>query len=213
MHPSRELARLSRLKEELAEQEIKLHQSMHEDVASVLRGEQLLLLERLAAESGIEDDELMTNLKEGFPLTGKIGPTNRWRSEIRPATMGEEEHRLAAKWIRAEVLGKCNLSNDEDLDDALEKFTGDEVEQGFLLGPYTLDLALRRAGQGLTLARRFGLRQKDKLRPIDDFSVSRTNACLTTVEKAKIDSLDEFLALGRFMIQPVLLTGSANTHA
>ena len=68
--------------------------------------------------------------------------------------MGEEEHCLAAKWIRAEVLGKCALSNDEDLDEALEKVTGEEVAQGFLLGPYTLDLALHRARQGLTLARR-----------------------------------------------------------
>ena len=196
-----ELARWGKLRDELGLKEDELHSSMYSEVASVLKGKKLLLFEKLAAEAGIVDDELMTNLREGFPLTGKIGATGRWRRELKPASMGEQEHRLAAKWIRAEVLGKCIGGFDKEALVELDKVTGEEVEQGFLTGPYTLETALDRAGPGLTFARRFGLRQKDKLRPIDDYSVSRTNACLTTVEKAKIDSLDEYLALARFMIE------------
>ena len=74
--------------------------------------------------------------------------------------MSEDDHAMAAKWIRAEVLGKCNHTLDIEAQKALEDVTNEEVELGYLLGPYTPELALERAGSALTYARRFILRQK-----------------------------------------------------
>ena len=196
-----ELARWRRLKASLSGEEEEVHNKMHPDVKAVMEGKCLVLLEKLATEAGIEDRELMDNLRLGFPLTGCIGPTGRWKRDIRLASMSEDEHATAATWIRAEVSGRCMHKLDEETQRAVQDITNEEVEQGYLLGPYSPQLALQRAGPGLTYARRFVLKQKDKWRPIDDFSVSRTNACLSTLEKAKVDSLDEFLALTRFMIE------------
>ena len=196
-----ELARWKKLKDSLVDEEEEVRKSMHQDVRAIMKDKSLVLLEKLAKEVGIEDSELMSNLREGFPLTGSIGPTSRWLSDVRLANMTEDEHAMAAKWIRAEVIGKCNHTLDAEAQKALAAVTDEEVELGYLLGPYTPELALERAGPALTYARRFILKQKDKWRPIDDFSVSRTNSCLTTLEKAKVDSLDEYLALSRFMVE------------
>ena len=48
--------------------------------------------------------------------------------------------------------------------------TLEEVEQGYLAGPFSLE----DVGECEPISRRFGLKQKDKVRPIDDFFGERS---------------------------------------
>ena len=102
---------------------------------------------------------------------------------------------LTGHRIRETVIGKCKTSDlDDEAMSELRKVTADEVAAGYLDGPYSVEEAVKRAGPHTTFARRFR-------HPIDDFSVSRTNMCLTTVEKAKVDSLDLYLSKARFLLE------------
>ena len=66
-----------------------------------------------------------------------------------------------------------------------------EVKRGWLLGPYEWDSL----GPREVPSHRFPLRQGSKLRPIDDYSLSGVNACVTTLEAPTVDTADVACAM------------------
>ena len=195
------LSRITKLSKELDSFENSVTSQMHPDVRAIMKSKKTVLLEHLAKNAGIVDEEFFLKLRDGFPLVGHIGPTGRWVKDYRQATMSEEELAKAAVWIREAVIGKCrSWQADEEARTELARITNEELEAGFLEGPYTPSAAIEKAGEQATFARRFVINQKDKWRPIDDFTISRANMSITTVEKPKVDSLDDYLAKARFFI-------------
>ena len=59
-------------------------------------------------------------------------------------------------------------SGDPELDKGLMDATRKELNKGFLTGPISQDAL----PMGATLTRRFPVRQKNKIRPIDDYRAS-----------------------------------------
>jgi hypothetical protein len=72
-----------------------------------------------------------------------------------------------------------------------------DVEEGTLRGPFSAAEIGTRVGPLWTAARRFAIRQKEKLRPIDDFSASGLNAAFGTMEKADMKGIDQTVACAR----------------
>ena len=66
-----------------------------------------------------------------------------------------------------------------------------EVTKGFIEGP--LDPEVLPAGA--TLTRRFGVRQKNKTRPIEDYKASFVNSSVTQMETASVHTVDHIAAL------------------
>ena len=83
-----------------------MHESLPEDIEKVLKSKDLVLLEHLVKNAGIVDEEFFLKLRQGFPLTGNVGPMGRWMRETWPAPMSEEELAKASTWIRESVIGK-----------------------------------------------------------------------------------------------------------
>ena len=52
-----------------------------------------------------------------------------------------------------------------------------------------------------TAAHRFGVKQNDKIRQIDDFSRGFTNACTSTPDRVALDSTNEILAVAKAWIE------------
>ena len=69
-------------------------------------------------------------------------------------------------------------SGDPEMDLAIHETTVAENEKGWLRGPFTHDELNLRHNNRWVLARRFGIRQGDKIRPIDDFSKLGQNLSL-----------------------------------
>ena len=198
----RSLADVRKLQREFRALEYGVQSHMHQDVKAILNKKSTILLEHLVKKSGVVDDEFFMKLRQGFPLTGHVGPTGRWRKDIRLATMTSEEHKKASVWIRESVVGKCkSCTHDNEARRELERVTKEELDAGYLEGPFSVEEAVRLGGPYTTFARRFIIKQKDKWRPIDDFTVSRVNMCLTTVEKARVDSLDDYLCKAKFFLE------------
>eukprot|EP00971_Amphidinium_carterae_P344884 6485547-Amphidinium_carterae.1 len=67
----------------------------------------------------------------------------------------------------------------------LSKTLREELEQGYITVPLSEAEALRLLGADAAFARRFIFSQRDKLRPIDDYTVNKANACLSTEGKSR----------------------------
>eukprot|EP00973_Karenia_brevis_P018766 2572908-Karenia_brevis.AAC.1 len=66
-----------------------------------------------------------------------------------------------------------------------------EVDEGLLEGPLTQQEVEKRLGPLWTGARRFGIVQSNKTRPIDDFSQFYINAAFGAEEKVSILRFDD----------------------
>lgn len=82
-----------------------------------------------------------------------------------------------------------------------------ELDKGWAEGPFDpLQLAV-----GAVISRRFPLRQGQKIRLIDDYSVSGINECTTTHNKIDLRMIDTFAALMREFFKRCRMLGVHST--
>ena len=87
---------------------------------------------------------------------------------------------------RVKKIYSSRSSGDDEVDKIVYEKTLEEVSSGWAVGPIPLsDLP-----QQCVLRRRFGLRQPNKIRLIDDLSGSLINATVQTVESPKPHTTD-----------------------
>ena len=110
----------------------------------------------------------MDQLVEGFDLTGMLPESNVFARRLRPAVMSCNELRKVADLSRDGMLEVTRSSGDWTLHEQLYAATTREVEKGFIEGP----LDPKRIPPGASLTRRFGVKQKNKTRPIHDYKAS-----------------------------------------
>ena len=179
-------------------EESKLHSTLHPDVARVVKDFNILAFEEVCRAVGFEDEYLFAGLRQGFRLSGTIPPSGRSEMRYRPAALPESEwNGLRHQFCRAVFQRTVSSGRDED-DLCLWDVTCAERDKFWLAGPYEVKDAISEFGEGLVPARRFLVRQKGKARPIDDFSVSGTNAAVESWEKPFLQTLDELVAHIRF---------------
>ena len=93
-----------------------------------------------------------------------------------------------------------------------------EEQAGNLDGPYTAEELEEQVGKLWIAARRFSIRQGQKLRPIDDFSEFGVNAAFGASEKVQMKNLDQVVAWSRAWVEGfssgsrLLLHDSAGYH-
>ncbi|CAJ1378879.1 unnamed protein product, partial [Effrenium voratum] len=162
------LAKIKRLRIQLAAEEVKLHAKLDPDVECILQGKNLLLWKKLLEE-----------MPHGYQVPN----------------MSEREVQAKAHWWRRASVAKCQ-ERDPELDAELWQQTLLEVEKGWLQGPFSEEEVTALVGTSSWLAtRRFPLRQKTKVRIIDDGLESGLNASYSTPNKLRLHDLDTLTAL------------------
>ena len=155
---------------DLKAQEHALHKSLQVDVAAVLRGKRLLLLEKLANEVGWADKEIFELLRSGFSLVGNAPPSGVFDVECKPAELTVEELLQTRRFMRPALLGKTSSAKLDDDSVELWEKTCKEADGRLLRGPFTVSEVDQLFPEGWTPVRRFGVRQSSgevtKLRPI-----------------------------------------------
>ena len=91
----------------------------------------------------------------------------------------------------ARSICATKASGDSEMDRLLWDATMEEVQAGFLSGPYDT----KELPKGAIASPRFGLLQKSKLRPIDNFSASHVNSATGLRDKLQVNSIDEICAM------------------
>ena len=111
--------------------------------------------------------KLLTRWQLDF-LCGWLPMLGVFPSKLRPPVLHMDTLEKMSASFAAHSIGATKASGDKEMDRLLWEATMDEVKAGFLSGPYSV----QELPKGAMASPRFGLLQKSKLRPIDNFSAS-----------------------------------------
>ena len=179
------------LRETLKLDEDRIKQGISERRRVVLRDKPLTLLQALIERAGHEDVTLPECLRRGFDLTGKLPRSHFFSDRFRPASLPCESLRKAADKARDSILASVKSSGSAELDELLFQATEKEILKGYLEGP----VPLTSVPTGGTLTKRFPVRQRTKVRPIDDYRASLVNSSVTQPEGVSVHTADHVAAM------------------
>ncbi|CAJ1329922.1 unnamed protein product [Effrenium voratum] len=197
-----QLRKYLRLAVELSSDEARLHEGLHPDLVPVLQGKRLLLFKAMMEDAGVADPYLFQHMVDGFPLVGHMEPSGQFPKRWKPARLTLESLKKTSHWARKAALSSCAKgAADQQIADAVWSETQDQLQRGWLKGPFTeADLDARNSGVWIP-SRRFGVKQGvDKIRCVDDFSEFLLNEATATSEKLVLEGLDDIVALARFWL-------------
>ena len=171
---------------ELEAGEKALKESMDPSVCKAVAGKRVLLFEEMLVDCNYPDLGVVAELKNGAELIGEVPETGMLPKCFKPALLSKSDLNNHAGLVRPRISEVATSSGDPEVDRQVWEQTLDEVRQGWLLGP----LKASEVPLGSPVSRRFGLRQKTKIRLIDDYSASNINACVSTVESPTLHTTD-----------------------
>ena len=180
----------------LEEQEAALHAKLPEEIERVVCSKRILLFRELLSASGYADAEAYRMLAAGFPVVGDIPDSVEFPALERTAPRQVRSLLEDARAAQAAAAASARPSADATLDEALYEETAKEVAAGILRGPISAEALTQKYGLWVP-ARRFALRQRDKVRPIDDFSIYGQNSTVSAHFKVDLGGVDEVAALCR----------------
>eukprot|EP00434_Breviolum_minutum_P009828 symbB.v1.2.008656.t1/scaffold540.1/size189765/21 len=171
----------AKLKEELKDEEYKLHSAMDPDRERLIHVKQILLFRRLCEDAGVDDPGLTDLLINGVQLTGQAEETGQFESLVVEPTMNNMQLMKFSKWTRKKVLSSNTRGCTQDVRTHIWQEALKEVEKGWLSGPYCEETLETMLGPRFIVSRRLGLVQSDKVRAIDDLSESFVYASYGTM--------------------------------
>eukprot|EP00435_Cladocopium_sp_Y103_P017790 s259_g4.t1 len=171
------LVRTSQLKKytqraaELTQEEAKLKNSLDPDVCQVLQGKRLLLFKEMAAEAGVGDSGLFEELISGFSLTGEMPESKQFPAKLKPAMIS------VAAAVYEEMM--------------------QQLKDGWVKGPFSVAQLDEKYNHCWIPSKRFGVRQGQKIRAVDDFSEFLINASVSSTERLQLFGIDEVVNTAR----------------
>ena len=184
---------------ELQGQEKRLKQSMPPHLRKILSSKRILLLEEILRHEGYPDMKVIDELRDGTELVDEVGSTGVFEKLFRPSEMSVTQLKDNAKACNKAILHGTRSSGDCEVDEVVYSKTLEEREAGWLTGPY----ALSELPEGATVSRRFGLRQPNKIRLIDDLSGSNVNKTVQTNESPKPQTLDVVASIALYLLEKI----------
>ena len=170
------------------EKEMKKSFSAHR--ANILASKRLVVFRRLLEEVDHPDIGIVDDIENGFDLVGPIPKSGIYRKRVRAASLTVGDLRSSAKRVRRAIVHSTVGSGDDAIDLGVYQSTLEEMNRGWLHGPYKEeDLP-----NDCTVTRRFGVRQGAKIRPIDNYTESLVNQTTSAGESISLHSTDVIAA-------------------
>ena len=150
---------------ELSAEEIKYKSSLPSHLQSLHRKKKLLLWAEILRSLEYPDSELIQHVAEEFQISVWLPESNVFPKETRRPEYDLETVKKMAVGLNKAIMQQTMNQNRDDTVDATWEATVDELERGwvFLDNVSNMDSHL--------VARRFGLRQKEKIMVIDDCTI------------------------------------------
>eukprot|EP00434_Breviolum_minutum_P030988 symbB.v1.2.027406.t1/scaffold2802.1/size122644/2 len=175
----------------LQEREDELKASLDPIVASTIRQKRLLLFEEMLKAASYPDLDVLSELKLGSNLVGNIPVTGVLPCKFVPATSSIDSLHAQASFVRGRANRLASSSGSPSVDESVWNQTLSEVSEGWIHGP----IPLNQIPKSAPITRRFGITQGEKIRLIDDYSMSGVNACVTSAEAPALHTVDTAGAL------------------
>ena len=169
----------------------------------MLKSKRLLLFKEMLEEAGVRDESLFEEMRSGFRLVGDLAPSGQFQPQFKPAVLGIEQLRQTAIWAQKAVMSSClKVLQDDEIAQAIWSETMEQASEGkqWVKGPFSAAEITEKHGTKWIPARRFGVRQGGKIRPVDDFSQFLINATVTCHEKIDLEGIDSICATARFFL-------------
>lgn len=160
---------------ELEAEEKKLRATMDPVVCQATKGKRIVLFEQMLQSLKFPDMAVIDELRDGCDLVGDVALTHMLPEKFSPATISEEGLCAQAELVRSQTATIACSCGDDEVDMAVWEQTLREVQDQWLCGP----MELEQVPVAAPVSRRFGIRQKEKIRLIDDLSM----AALTVVSR------------------------------
>jgi len=181
---------------ELSREQSALTSAAPAHIRSIAGDKQTLLLKEMLSDVNYPDTDVADLLVAGAELGGWLPETEVFQKKVKVPTLSVGQLKSVAKINLAAALTKVSSSSDPDMDRQVWSATLEEVDKGWIEGPVSTD----QLPDDAVVSRRFGIRQSDKVRVIDDFSESLVNSTVGSYEKIDLMAVDETASLMiRFM--------------
>ncbi|CAE7297403.1 unnamed protein product [Symbiodinium sp. CCMP2592] len=198
--------KVNQMAKELSVEEARFHASLPQHAQEVLKRKRILLWRRLLQETGFPDVSV-GELMEGVDLVGKPAKLSLFEWKEVPATSSVQDLLDSSVWRNHALQKSLDVDDSDDLTSKLWECTLQEVEKGFLKGPFQSEEQVRAAlgEEAVCCTRRFlvvqGSAENPKFRPIDDFRESGINA--HSLDHLRLHDVDFFITLCRFICNAV----------
>ena len=173
---------------ELGGEELNYKTSLPPHLQSLHKKKKLLLWAEILQSLDYPDKSLLKHIAEGFPISGWLPESNVFPKETRRPEYDVETIKKMASGLNKAILQQTlNQDRDETVAETWRS-TLEELEKGWVF------LDSDAGYDSFLLARRFGLKQKEKIRVIDDCTIGGFNRTTGAREKLKLHSIDEMAA-------------------
>ncbi|CAE7799744.1 unnamed protein product [Symbiodinium sp. CCMP2592] len=182
------------------------HQALPDHMKKVLASKNLSLFEALLKEHAYWDMGVVQLMEKGVDLVGFQDTPPCYPQKIVPATMSRDEFLDSADWRRRALTTPGTRAPDAAQLAHLEQACQEEVDLGFMLGPYSEDQVSQLFGHTCwSCIRRFVLEQKPgKLRPIDDAKEALVNSASTSTMRLELEDADYLSAMALEVARRIL---------
>ena len=189
---------LQKIVEESERAELQAKEVMQAGVRGIIAKKNLVAWHRLLEDVKYEDAKLIEEVSRGFSLTGVPEPSGVYPEQGSPPLISSLHLEKELMHRNLALLAKIRPSDDREADIKLWEMTLEEINQGWLSGPFgSLDDLYHHVGKETVLSRRFPLRQGEKIRAIDDYSESGVNLAAGCSEKVVLHDADMVASLIR----------------
>ena len=175
----------------LSTQESNFKSSLAPHLQHILQPKRLLLLKEIVEAEGYPDPGVFDEVSFGTELTGCVPLTGVFDPAFKPALMTRDELVEQAVASNKAIYRSVRSSGDDEVDTTVFQKTLEERDAGWLRGP----IPFHELTHGCVLSRRFGLKQPNKIRLIDDLSKSNINSTVQTPEAPRPHSTDVVASL------------------
>ena len=148
------------------------------------------MLRTLARKIGWPDTHVHDELVEGFKIVGQGARSNVFKPEEKAARISVDELTRKTRFLRPAILGRIGSQDPpEYMDDLPSRW------------PKTVADVQEEFGENWLPVTRFAVRQKNKLRPIDNFAENCCNEAWAQPEKLDLRNLDQMVWLLSLLVK------------
>ena len=195
-HRSRWLKHWVNRAKELTEEEAVLKSQLAPHLANIIAPKRVLLWKEMLEAAQYPDLGVVGELIEGTTLTGVVPSCPIFEKSFRPAELDERQLREGSRALNKAIFHATTSSGDAEVDATVYEKTLEEVGMGWARGPiHEEDLP-----SSYVLSKRFGLKQPNKIRLIDDLSVSLVNGTVQAIDSPKPHTTDVIAAAVNLML-------------
>ena len=200
--------------QDLAADEATFCEQLHPDVAPFAAKKKPLLLTAILDDLGFGATDVLLNcLGRGFPMFGPFPATGIFPQRSHRASINVDDLPSVAKWARPAMAHstpaflKSPSKKEGELNDELWRLTLEEIRLEECRGPFTEEDLDKKYPAGWLGCPRFGVSQKGKVRPCDNYSIYGHNASSDTSETVDTDGPDAILSCAKLWVSSLRAGG------